>query len=1066
MMRDMPKSVSTLLVCTAIFSMAATAQPVPAEMFNQLSWRMIGPFRGGRVAAVAGAPGDSRTYYFGSVGGGVWKTTNAGTTWSPVFDQQNIASIGAIAVAPSKPSVVYVGTGEADIRSQICFGDGVYKSTDAGKTWKNVGLRDTRQIAKILVDPRNPDVVYVAALGHVYGPNPERGVFRSTNGGATWQKVLFTTPEVGAVDLAWDPANTKVMFATMWNGRRPPWSVYAAIEGPGSGLWKSVDGGGHWDQVAGHGLPDAQWRRSGVAVAAGGKRVYVVIDATGGGLFRSDDGGETWTRTSADNRITSRNWYFSGITVDPVDPDLVYIPNVAVYRSADGGKNFTVLKGQPGGDDYHILWIDPTETTRMILGSDQGTNISVDRGASWSTWYNQPTAQVYHAITDRRFPYAVMGSQQDSGTAAVMSRTDHGEIDARDWFSVGGAESGYIAVDGKNDNILYVGNTNGALVRYDRRTGQAQNINPSPAGRGGGGGGGSIAALKYRYPWTAPVIYSSVDNTLYFGSQYLMKTIDGGLNWKQISGDLTGDTRKAASESDVTPTPENSKALGYGVIYAIGPSPLKPGLVWVGSDTGLVHVTLDGGTTWKNVTPPGLPDWSKISQIDASHFDPATAYISVDRHRMEDYKPYIYRTRDYGKTWTLIADGLPEPGFVQCVREDPTRKGLLYAGTDLSAAVSFDDGDHWQSLKMNLPAVSVRDLVIHGDDLVAATFGRGYWILDDITALRQIDRKAFAADAILYKPAAAFRLNPEGFAGTPFPPEEPKAKNPPEGAILDYFFKSAPEGEVVLEILDAKGQSIRRYSTKQAAGGGGRRGGGGGGAIADIWIVEPQRLTAQSGMNRFSWDLRYGSAEVESAGGGGGGFGGAGRGPLVLPGTYQVRLTAAGHSYTQPLAVKLDPRSTATSLELSKQFELSMNCSKAMAQVAAVSRDAATLRRLLADRKQSTTGELAAKIAALDSAAAKFAAAAGGGRGGRGGRGGAGGEGGTAFATISGPLSTALTVAQGADRTPPTVAYTLYTQASHDLTAQLAAWKAIRDVKLAELNRALQEGHLPAIELR
>ncbi len=697
----------------------------------------------------------------------------------------------------------------------------------------------------------------------------------------------------------------------------------------------------------------------------------------------------------------------------------------------------------------------------MILGSDQGTNLTVDRGTSWSTWYNQPTAQMYHAITDRRFPYAVMGSQQDSGTAAVMSRTDHGEIDARDWFSVGGAESGYIAVDGKNDNILYVGNTNGALARYDRRTGQAQNITPSP-GRGGGGPFGSIATQKYRYPWTAPLIYSGLDNTLYFGSQYLMKTIDGGLNWKQISGDLTGDTRKDKSVGDVTPTPENSRALGYGVIYAIGPSPLKPGVLWVGSDTGLVHVTLDGGTTWKNVTPPGLPDWSKISQIDASHFDPATAYISVDRHRREDYKPYIYRTRDYGKTWTPIANGLSEPAFINCVREDPARKGLLYAGTELGAAVSFDDGDHWQALKLNLPAVSVRDLLVHGDDLVAATFGRGFWILDDIAALRQIDRQAAGAEAMLYKPAAAIRLNPEGFAGTPFPPEEPKAENPPEGAILDYYFRTAPQGEVILEVIDAKGQSVRRYSSQQAAtGSGGRRGGG---AIADIWITEPQRFTAQVGMNRFLWDLRYGSTDAE--GGGAGGFGGAARGPLVLPGTYQVRLTAGGRSYTQPLTVKLDPRSTATPLDIAKQFALSMNCSKAMTRVSAVSREAQTLRGLLADRKQSATGDLTAKIAALDSEASKFAAATGGGRGGRGGRGGAGGESGTAFATISGPLSTALNVAQGADRTPPAAAYTLYTQASRELAVQLAAWKTVREVKLAELNRALQQDHLPVIDLK
>jgi photosystem II stability/assembly factor-like uncharacterized protein len=1010
---------------------------VPSSLYNALQWRMIGPFRGGRVAAVSGVAGDARTFYFGSVGGGVWKTTDAGTVWSPVFDQQSIASIGAIAVAASNPNVIYVGTGEADIRSQICFGDGVYKSTDAGKTWANVGLRDTRQIAKILVDPRNPNLVYVAALGHAYGPNPERGVFRSSDGGATWQKVLFTTADVGAVDLAWDAANTKVIYATLWNGRRPPWSQYAPIEGPGSGLWKSVDGGDHWNQVTGHGLPEGTWRRSGVAVA--GRRIYVLIDAApGAGLYRSDDAGETWTQASADNRITSRGWYFSGITVDPANPDLVYVPNVALYRSSDGGHTFTVLKGAPGGDDYHILWIDPSESTRMVLGSDQGTNVSVDRGASWSTWYNQPTAQMYHAITDNRVPYTVMGSQQDSGTAAVLSRTDHGEIDARDWTSVGGAESGYIAVDGKNDNILYVGDTNGALVRFDRRTGQAQNITPWPVRGGGGPGGGSIATLKYRYPWTAPLVYSKIDNTLYYGSQLLMKTVDGGLTWKEISGDLTGDARK--DKTSVPPVNiETAKSLGYGVIYAIGPSPLKAGLVWVGSDTGLVHVTRDGGASWQNVTPPGLADWSKISQIDASHFDPATAYISVDRHRMEDYKPYIYRTRDYGKTWTLIADGLAEPAFVNIVREDPARKGLLYAGTELGAMVSFDDGDHWQSLQQNMPAVSVRDLVIHGDDLVAATHGRGFWILDDIAPLRQIDAKTPLASAVLYKPATAIRMNPEGFAGTPFPPEEPKAKNPPEGAILDYYFQTAPAGEVTLEILD-KGQVIRHYSSTQTAGGGGRRGGfgggaGGGGTIADIWIAPPQRLTANASMNRFAWDLRRDD------------------GLQVLPGSYQVRLTAEGHSHTQPLSVKLDPRSAATALDLSKQYELSLNCAKAIAQISATVQEIQAMRRVLAEKKQSASDDLAARISALDAEAVKLSGTGGGrgGRGGGGGRGGFGGDAGTLNA-LSGLLSTALGVAQSADRTPPANAYAIYTQASRDLTSQLAAWKKLH----AEMHHELK----------
>ena len=942
----MQKTIPAVLWCAA----AVAAATVPPNLYDQLQWRLIGPFRGGRAVAVSGVAGEGTTFYFGSVGGGIWKTTDAGMVWTPIFDGERIASIGALAVAPSNPAVIYAGTGETDIRSQIAFGDGVYKSTDAGKTWKNAGLRDTRAIGKILIDPANPNRVFVAALGHVYGPNEERGVFRSIDGGATWQKVLFTSPDVGAVDLAWDAANTKVIYATLWNAHRPPWSTYAPIEGRGSGLWRSTDGGDHWSPITGRGLPEGSWHRSCVAVASGGRRVYVVVDAQGGGgLYRSDNGGETWMRTSAEARLTSREWYFGRVVIDPKNFDVVYIPNVALYRSTDGGKTFTVLKGAPGGDDYQNLWIDPTEPRRMILCADQGTTISVDGGASWSTWYNQPTAQMYHVITDERFPYAVYGSQQDSGTAAVMSRTDHGQIDARDWFSVGGAESGYIAIDGKDDNILYVGNTNGSLSRFDRRTGQAQNITPWPLR---GAFGGTIATQKYRYPWTAPLVYSKVDSTLYLGSQYLLKTTDGGLNWKEISPDLTGDTRTDKSASGPEATPANARALGYGVIYAIAPSPLRAGLIWVGSDTGLLHLTRDGGAHWTDITPKGLADWSRVTQIEASHFDPAVAYATVDRHRMEDYHPYVYRTRDYGRTWALVVDGLQGPAYVNGIREDPAGKGLLYAATELGISVSFDDGDHWQSLQQNLPAVSVRDLVVHGDDLVIATHGRGFWILDDITALRQMDEHAAGSDELLFKPTTAIRMNPENFTGTPFPVEEPKAKNPPEGAIIDYYLRSAPQGEVRLEIFDARGELVRRYSTAQRIQAGPRRGSQ---AIADVWIPAPPQFTGRAGMNRFVWDLRYGTG-----------------GPQVIPGTYQVRLTANGRTQTQKLTVKLDPRSTATADDVAKQFELSMKCWLAIGQAT----EAMGKGRNMSD--------------------------------------------------VLNRLRTALSVAQSADRTPPAAAYTLY----------------------------------------
>jgi len=955
----------------------AVAAPLPSALYNQLQWRLVGPFRGGRVIAVAGSPGDLTTAYFGSVGGGVWKTTDAGTTWSPVFDREPIASIGAIAVAPSNANVVYVGSGEADMRSQIGFGDGIYKSSDSGKTWQNVGLRDSRQIAKILVDPHDPDLVFVAVLGHAYGPNAERGVFRSSDGGSTWQKVLDRGPETGAVDLAFDPEGSKTIYATTWNGHRPPWSQYAPIE-QGGELWKSTDGGDHWSQITAHGLPAQDlWRRSGVAAASGG-RVYLLLDATQGaaGLYRSDDAGANWSRVSSTPGITGRGWYFSGISVNPKNPDDVWIPNVAVYHSTDGGRNFTINRGAPGGDDYHIVWIDPGDPRHMVLGSDQGTNVSLNGGTSWTSWYNQPTAQIYHVVTDNRFPYWIYGSQQDSGTAAVPSRTNHGEIDSRDFRTVGGEESGYIAVDPKDPNIFYVGNTNGALNRYDQRTAEAQNITPWPL-RPGGGQTVNPSTLKYRYPWTAPLIFSpSEPGTLYFAAQFLFKTTDGGLNWQTISPDLTGANDKIGVDGNANDV--NLKIQqGYGVIYAIGPSPLRAGQIWVGSDTGLIHLTRDGGKTWQNVTPKGLPGWSKISQIEASHFDPAVAYASIDRHRMEDYKPYIYRTRDYGKSWTLINDGLREPAYVNSVKEDPKRKGLLYACTELGIDVSFDDGDHWQSLQLNLPAVSVRDAVIHGDDLVIATHGRSFWVLDDISSLRQADEKIATSDAYLFKPATAIRLNPEGFAGTPFPVEEPKAKNPPEGAIIDYYFKSAPRGDVSIEFLDARNQPIRRVSSAD------RPRAGRGGAIADVWIVPPERVTARPGMNRYVWDLRYTVPEAPTGGGRGG------RGPFVVPGRYTVKLTANGQSYTQPLKVVMDPRSTATPAELTRQLDFSLMVVKEIAR---------------ANQARSK--------AANPEAAQLFSAAIA-------------------------ELNTALSVAQSADRTPPAVAQQIYEQAKRTLDVQI-----------------------------
>jgi photosystem II stability/assembly factor-like uncharacterized protein len=1035
--------VQRAIVLSVLASLSLAAQ-IPSSVFDGLHWRMIGPFRGGRAVTASGVPGDPTTYYFGAVGGGVWKTTNGGLSWSPIFDGQSSASIGALTLAPSNPDIIYVGTGEADIRSDLGTGDGVYKSTDAGRTWTNIGLRDTRQIGRIAVNPRNPDIVFVAALGHAYAGNEERGVFRSTDGGRSWQKVLYKGPDIGATDVVIDPDNPQVVYATLWQARRPPWSVYGPLEGPGGGLYKSSDGGDRWTQVAGRGLPEGGWHRAAIAVARG-RRLYLLAETVNSsGVYRSDDAGATWVRVSDDTRVDSRSWYFSAITADPNNPDIVYIPNVAIYRSTDGGRNFTVLKGAPGGDDYHFLWIDPTQSARMIQASDQGVSISVDAGKTWTSWYNQPTAQLYHVITDSQFLYNVYASQQDSGTAVVPSRTDHGHIFESDRWSVGGDESGYIAQDSVNPNIFYVGNTYGTLTRFDKRTTQGQTITPWPLPAGG-----EISQRKYRFPWTSPVVVSPLDHALYYGSQYLLKTLDGGLTWHEVSPDLTGAAPKGTKLAEGETTVANAKERGYGVIYTIAPSPLTIGETWTGSDTGLVKVTRDGGKTWTDVTPKGLSDWSKITHIEASHFAAGEAYAAVDRHRLDDLTPHLYRTRDFGKTWTKIVDGIGDRSFLNAIREDPARKGLLYAATETSVYVSLDDGDHWQSLQLNMPAVSVRDLVVHGDDLVIATHGRSFWILDDATVLRQASAKIAESEAFLFKPAAAVRMNSIAFLGTPFPPEIPQAENPPDGAIIDYFLRSPANGNVTLEILDAKNEVVRKFSlAEQAPTGAGRRRFN----IADYWVASPQTLATRAGMSRFVWDLRYEPASE----GGGGGEGPPGRGVLVLPGLYTVRLTANGQTLTQPLHIKLDPRSTATPTELAKQFELGRKASNDLKKARGALRELAAVRRRTGEILTAKNPTLLSLASDVDVSAARIVGTSGGRNS---------GSQSSGLNAVQAGLNAALNVSQSADRTPPSQAYAVYDQASHELGTQLAAWETLKSGKLAELNRGLREQNQPEIAL-
>src|SRR2546426_1690999 len=761
------------------------------------------------------------------------------------------------------------------MRDSIQFGDGMYKTIDGGKTWQHIGLENTRQIGRVIIDPKNPNIVFVAALGHAYGPNSDRGVYRSRDGGATWQKVLFKNADVGAIDLNFDPTNSRIVYATMWNVRRPPWFIYAPANGPGGGIFKSIDGGTTWKEID-EGIPVEGRGRIGISVSpANSNRIYVSVDAKEGGIFRSDDAGLTWTRLSSDKRLWDRGWYFEKITVDPGNADVVYVMNTSTYRSTDAGKTWTAIKGAPGGDDYHQLWIYPDDPNRMVLASDQGAIVTVDGAQTWSSWYNQSTAQLYHVAADYRFPYWLTGPQQDSGAAAVPSRSSHSEISNHDWTGTcAGGESGYTAPDPLHPEILF----GGTVARCNVVTGESKNVSPERGGQPG----------QFRHAWTQPLVFSVADpHALYYANQFLYKTTNGGESWTQISQDMTREDPGVPSNLNEAAAANAPKEKRRGVIYTIAPSPLRASMIWIGTDDGLIHLTNDDGKSWQNVTPPALTPWSKVTHIEASRHDANTVYAAVDRHRLEDYAAYLYRTHDSGKTWERASRGIPDGSFLNCIREDPVRKGLLYACTELGVYVSFNEGDDWQPLQLNLPVVSVRDLVVHGDDLVIATHGRSLWILDDVTPLRQYSAEVSAADAWLFRPQTAYRVPPGSDQGTPFPPEEPQAENPPNGAIVDYFLKAGAAGPVTLEILDGDGKLVRRYSSEDAP------------AKVDpnsldipmYWIHPAEPLSAKAGMHRFVWDLRY------SAPPGMRGRRGSSAGALTLPGAYTVKLTVAGHSF-------------------------------------------------------------------------------------------------------------------------------------------------------------------------
>jgi len=891
------------IALAAFFSLSALTTP------TDLHWRLIGPFRGGRVLAVSGVPGQPEHFYFGSVNGGVWETNDAGRTWQPIFDSQPIGSIGAIAVSDSNPKVIYAGSGEADMRSDISQGDGMYKSADGGKTWSKIGLADSQQIGRIIVDPANPELVYVAALGHPYGPNAERGVFRSKDGGKSWEKVLGPNDDTGAIDLAFEPGNSRVLYAALWRTRRTPWSVYPPSNGPGSGLFKSTDGGDHWTAITG--LPKDPGR-IGVAVAPSNpRRVYAIVDKPGeGGMYRSDDAGATWTHTSGDERIWSRGWYFGGITVEPKNADVVYSCNVNLYRSDDAGKTWMPVRGAPGGDDYHSLWIDPQEPKRRILGVDQGTVVSLNGGETWSSWYNQPTGQFYHVVTDNRFPYMVYGAQQDSGAAGVPSRTSTIDgITMMEFREVtAGGESDNIAPDPKDPEIVY----GGRVDKLDLRTKQTRDVDPT------------LAHLNIdRRTWTLPLVFSRRDpRVLYFSNQRLFRTEDGGEHWSVISPDLTRENPAVPPNLDaVTAAIKAGPGPRLGVIYAIAPSRLADRDLWVGTDDGLIWRTRDEGAHWTNVTPPAITAWSKVGIIETSHFDADTAYAAIDRHRLDDFRPYVYRTHDGGKTWQLAANGIPTT--VNVVREDPVRKGLLYAGTERGVSVSFDDGDHWQSLQLNLPVTSVRDIDVHENDLVIGTHGRAFWILDDVTPLRQ----EATSTPFLFKPATAIRFRGAGFTGTPMPKDEPLASNPPLGAYIDYVLGAAAQN-VTLEIFDDQEKLVRRYSSSDAppAPNPAKL------TTSPEWFVTPSTLSTTPGMHRFVWPIRYpqrGSKDPYA------------NGIYAPPGYYRVVLTIDGKPLSQSLTIAPDPR--IAPYDYGEQFALASEVDEARAKVDAARDEAETV---------------------------------------------------------------------------------------------------------------------------
>lgn len=1023
----------------------ATAQESLPDLSQALHWRNIGPFRGGRTRAVAGVPSEPNVFYIGAVDGGVFKTDDYGRTWHPIFDHEATGSIGALFVAPSDPNIVYAASGEGLHRPDLSVGNGIYKSTDAGKTWTHLGLREGQQIPELAVDPHDPNRVFAAVAGHPYGPNEERGIFRSTDGGHNWEKVLYKDEYTGGDDVLIDPSNPQIVYATMWQAQEGPWEN-GSWEGPNGGIFKSTDGGSNWTKLT-NGLP-ADANQAHIAVSLSNPQMLFASVASGRevGLYKSEDGGANWTVATDDPRPAERigGGDLPEPAIDPKNPDVIYMTSIVTWRSTDSGKTWTGIRGAPGGDDYQNIWINPNDPNIILLGSDQGAIISVNGGKTWSSWYNQSTAQMYHVSADNAFPYRLCSGQQESGSACVASRGNDGEITIREWHPVAAEEYGYAVPDPLDADIVY----GGKLTRYDRRTSQAQNIMPKP-----------FRSKDFRVVRTEPIVFSPENpHIMYFASNTLWKTADGGMHWTQISPDLTRKTYAVPASVGKYRTEESAQPIQRGVIYAVAPSPLDINLIWAGTDDGQIQVTKNGGSTWTNVTPPALQPFQKVSIIDPGHFSAQTAYAAINTLRLDDLHPHILRTHDGGKTWTEIVSGIASDEDVNVVREDPKHKGLLFAGTEDAVYFSLDDGDHWQSLRLNMPATSIRDLIIKNDDLCVATHGRGFWILDDITPLRQMSEEVTSSAAFLFKPETAYRVRWNTNPDTPLPPDFPAGQNPPDGAVIDYYVGSAANAPVTLEIRDSAGKVVRRYSSEdkpQPINPNDLQ-------IPAYWPRPPQWLSNEPGMHRFLWDMHYtpvpgiepsypiaavphNTAPSPTS-------------PWAMPGDYSVALTVGSKTYVQPLTVRMDPRVKTPLAGLREQFTESMDMYRPLMQISPAFDQSVQLRKQIAELKKQAQGETLAAVNAFSEKLDRVAGSPqrfffG------------GGGGGPSLATTRMQLLMLMNVLQEADVAPTSQATAAAAGLAKEVPSMIRSWDELRARDVPALNEKLRAAGLPELKL-